>query len=83
MWLSLFYGYSIHFNLNAYMPCDTIDDGECIDVLNFISQTLYKYNHSHVIFAGDINVDVSRTSRLTSILLLILICLNALIYLVQ
>ena len=36
--------------INVYMPCDKnyVDD-EYIDVLNEISQTMYKYNPTHIV----------------------------------
>ena len=55
--------------INVYMPCDKnyVDD-EYINVLNEISQTMYKYNSSHIVIGGDFNVDFSRTSHNTNIL---------------
>ena len=50
------------------MPCDkNYVDGEYIDVLNEISQTMYKYNPSDIVIGGDFNVDFSRTSHNTNI----------------
>ena len=39
------------------MPCDKnyVDD-EYIDVLNEISQTMYKYNNTHIVIGGDFNI---------------------------
>ena len=52
---------SLTMLLNEYMPCDkNTDDHVFINVLNTISQLLYKHNHS--IIGGDMNVDFSRYS---------------------
>lgn len=49
--------------LNVYMPYEKyIADYEYIDVMNTMSQLLYKYNPSHVIVGGDMNVDFTRSS---------------------
>ena len=55
--------------INVYMPCDKkyVDD-EYLNVLNEISQTMYKYHSSHIMIGGDFNVDFSRTSHNTNIL---------------
>ena len=41
---------------------------EYIDVLNEISQPMYKYNPIHIVIGGDFNVDFIRTSHNTNIL---------------
>ena len=54
---------------NVYMPCDThTGDEEYTNILNVISQCLYKYNPSHIIIGGDMNVDFVRNSPNTHIL---------------
>ena len=49
--------------IKVYMPSDKnyVDD-EYIDVINEISQTMYKYNPIHIVIGGDFNVDFSRTN---------------------
>ena len=42
-------------------------DDEYIDVLKEISQTMSKYNPSHIVIVGDFNIDFSRTSHKTNI----------------
>ena len=55
--------------LNVYMPCDkNTDDHVFINVLNTISQLLYKHNPCHIIIGGDMNVDFSRSSPNTRVL---------------
>ena len=45
------------------MPGDkNTDDHVFINVLNTISQLLYKHNPFHIIIGGDMNVDFSRSS---------------------
>ncbi len=55
--------------LNVYMPCDNnINNGEYIDILNEVSQLFYKHCPNHVIFGGDMNVDLARSSTHCKIL---------------
>ena len=44
------------------------DDHVFINVLNTISQLLYKHNPCHIIIGGDMNVDFSRSSPNTRVL---------------
>ena len=45
------------------MPYDNnCHDDDFIDILNDVSLLFYRYNPSHVVFGGDMNVDLSRTS---------------------
>ena len=47
--------------VNVYMPCDNnCHDDNFINILNDVSLLFYRYNH--VVFGGDMNVDLSRTS---------------------
>ena len=49
--------------VNVYMPCDNnCHDDDFIDIFNYVSLLFFRYNPSHVVFGGDINVDLSRTS---------------------
>ena len=49
--------------VNVYMPCDNnCHDDDFINILNDVSLLFYRYNPSHVVFDGDMNVDLSRTS---------------------
>ena len=49
--------------VNVYMPCDNnCHDDDFINILNDVSLLFYRYNPSHVVFGGDMNVDLSRTS---------------------
>ena len=60
---------SLTMLLNVYMPCDkNTDDHVFINVLNTISQLLYKHNPCHIIIGGDMNVDFSRSSPNTRVL---------------
>ena len=60
---------SLTMLLNVYMPCDKHTDGHVfINVLNTISQLLYKHNPCHMIIVGDMNVDFSRSSPNTCVL---------------
>ena len=62
------------------MPYDKYtDNGEYTDVLNVISQLLYTHNPNHVIIGGDMNVDFSRHTYYTRILLMILIYIHVLV----
>ena len=60
---------SLTMLLSVYMPCDkNTDDHVFINVLNTISQLLYKHNPCHIIIGGDMNVDFSRSSPNTRVL---------------
>ena len=60
---------SLTMLLNVYVPCDkNTDDHAFINVLNTISQLLYKHNPCHIIIGGDMNVDFSRSSPNTRVL---------------
>ena len=60
---------SLTMLLYEYMPCDkNTDDHIFINVLNTISQLLYKHNPCHIIIGGDINVDFSRSNPNTRVL---------------
>ena len=60
---------SLTMLLNVYMPCDkNTDDHVFINVLNTISQLLYKHNPCNIIIGGDMNVDFSRSSPNTRVL---------------
>ena len=49
--------------VNVYMPCDNnCHDDDFINILSDVSLLFYRYNPSHVVFGGDMNVDLSRTS---------------------
>ena len=55
--------------LNVYMPCDNnCYDYGFINIMNDVSLLFYRYNPSHVVFSGDVNVDLSRTSPNSRIL---------------
>ena len=55
--------------INVCMSCkNNYVDDEYIGVRNAISQTMYKYNPSHIVIGGDFNFDFSRTSHTTNIL---------------
>ena len=60
---------SLTMLLNIYMLCDKNTDNHVfINVLNMISQLLYKHNPCHIIIGGDMNVDFSRSSPNTCVL---------------
>ena len=45
--------------MNVYMPCNNnCHDDAFINILNDVSLLLYRYNPSHVVFGGDMNVDL-------------------------
>ena len=52
--------------LSLYMPCDgrSEDDtfAEYMDVLGEIQQLIHSYNPAHVIYGGDINTDLARST---------------------
>ena len=51
------------------MHCDNnCHDDDVIDILNDVSLLFYRYNPNHVVFGGDMNVDLSRTSPNSRIL---------------
>ena len=46
--------------LDVYMPCNnTCHHDDCIDIL--IDVLFYRYNHSHVVFGGDMRVKLVQT----------------------
>ena len=64
---------SLTMLLNVYMPCDkNTNDHVFINVLNTISQLLYKHNPCQIIIGGDMNVDFSRSSPLLLITITLL-----------
>ena len=51
------------------MPChNNCHDDDFINILNYVSLLFCRYNPSHVVFGGDMNVDLSRTSPNSRIL---------------
>ena len=55
--------------VNVYMPCDNnCHDDDFINILNDVSLLFYRYKHSHVVFGGDMNVDLIRSSPNSRIL---------------
>ena len=45
------------------MPCDNNCHNDVfINILNDVSLLIYRYHPSHVVFGGNMNVDLSRTS---------------------
>ena len=53
----------------VYMPCDNnCHDDAFLNILNDVPLLFYRYNPNHVVFGGDMNVDLSRTSPNSRIL---------------
>ena len=66
-------------NKYYYYYCDNnCHDNDFINILNDVSLLFYKYNSSHVVFGGDMNVDLSRTSPNSRILTDLITDLNLL-----
>ena len=60
---------SLTMLLNVYMSCDKNTNIHVfMNVLNTLSQLLYKHNPCHIIIGGDMNADVSRSSPNTCVL---------------
>ena len=52
--------------LNVYMPCDgkSADDkfAEYMDVLSEVQQLIHSYYPAHIIYGGDMNTDLARST---------------------